>query len=160
MYVALLCLLVIATVLANVVASNLGKRYDLTFDLTANAAYRAGDDTKTMLASLDQDVNIYVLATRDSFGGSPYLVQAQHMIEQYPALSPRVKLTYVDYVSDPTFASRYPDLTLSQGNVLVTCGERVKQLKLVDLFNYTYSQSGQPTILSSRTEEALTSAIL
>jgi len=156
----LLSLLVVGTFLINVVVMQLGERFMLTVDLTANAAYEAGEETRAMVQSLDQDVEIYVLATEDAFGGSPYFLQAQRMIEQYPRLSPRVRLTYVDYVFDPTFASRYPDLTLSQGDVLVVRGDRVKQLQLSDLLNYNYTQSGNLTIHSSRAEEAVTSAIL
>jgi len=156
----LLILLVVGTFLINVVVMLLGERLNLSVDLTANAAYEAGEETKALLQSLDQDVEIYVLATEDAFGGSPYFLQAQRMIEQYPRLSPRVRLTYVDYVFDPTFASRYPDLTLSEGDVLVVRGDRVKQLQLSDLLNYSYTARGNLTIQSSRAEEAVTSAIL
>ncbi len=160
LFVALLSLLIIGVFLINLVVLQLDQRYALGVDLTANAAYEAGEETRTLLQSLHKDVEIFVLATEDGFVGSSYLVQAKRMIEQYPRLSPRVKLTYVDYVFDPTFASKYPDLTLAEGNVLVTCRDRVKQLQLADLFNYTYAESGSVTILSSRAEEALTSAIL
>jgi len=158
--ITLLGLLVVGVFLINVVALQLGRRYDLSLDLTANAAYEAGEETQALLRSLTKDIEIYVLATEDGFTGSSYLIQARRMLEQYPRLSPRVRLTYVDYVFDPTFASRYPDLTLSQGDVLVVCGDRVKQLKLAELFHYAYTQSGTLTIVASRAEEALTSAIL
>ncbi len=160
LFIALVVLMVIGTFLVNLIAIQLGERYPLTLDLTVNAAFEAGEETKALVRSLDRDVEIFVLATEDGFSGSSYLLQAQRMIEQYPSLSPRVTLTYVDYVFDPTFASRYPDLDLSEGDVLVTSGDRTRQLKLADLFNYTYTQGGSPTIESSRAEEAVTSAIL
>lgn len=156
----LLCLLVAGLFLVNVVATQLDRRYGLTVDLTANAAYKPGADTIALLQNLTQEIQIYALATADGFSGSAYLVQAQRMMEQYPRLSPRVKLTYVDYVLDPTFASRYPELTLAQGDLLVVSGDRLKQIKLADLFNYSRAPNGSLTILSSRAEEALTSAIL
>jgi ABC-2 type transport system permease protein len=160
LFVVLLCLLLVGTFLINLVVSLLAERIPLTLDLTANAAYQVGDETRTVLAGLDKDVEIYVLATEDGFAGSPYLTQARRIIEQYPKLSPRVELTYVDYVFDPTFPARYPSLTLAQGNVLVTSGDRVRQLQLADLFNYTSTAGGGLTIHSSRAEEALTSAVL
>ncbi len=160
LFVTLLCLLVAGTFLINVVALQLGQRYDLVVDLTANAAYKPGEETKTLLQNLAKKVDIFVLATEDAFGGSAYFLQAQHMIEAYPQFSPRVSLTYIDYIFDPTFASRYSDLNLSQGDVLIVRGDRVKQLKFADLFNYTYTDSGSLKIESSRAEEALTSAIL
>jgi ABC-2 type transport system permease protein len=160
LFVVLICLLVTGTFLINLVVIQLGQRYDLTADLTANTAYKVGDETKKLLQNLEKDVDIYVLATQDAFGGSSYFLQAQHMIEAYPQLSSRVSLSYVDYVFDPTFASRFPDLTLSQGNVLVVSSARVKQLQLSDLFNYTYADGVNLRIESSRAEEAVTSAIL
>jgi hypothetical protein len=156
----LVCLLVIGTLLANSVAAGLGERFHLSYDLTSNAAYRPGDETKAVLRNLDADVEIFVLAAQDTFTSSPYLVQARRMMEQYPGLSPHVRLSYVDYAFDPTFASRYPSLTLSEGNVLVVSGDRVKQLQLAQLFNYTSGETGSLSIQSSRAEEALTSAIL
>ncbi len=163
LFAVLLCLLVTGTFLINFVAMQLGQRYNLAVDLTANAAYKPGEETKALLQNLDSasgDVDIFVLATEDAFSGSSYFLQAQRMIEAYPRLSSRVNLTYVDYVFDPTFASRYPDLDLSQGDVLVVSDDRVKQLKFADLFNYTYTENGALKIESSRAEEALTSAIL
>jgi hypothetical protein len=160
LFVMLLCLLVVGTFLINFVVIQLGQRYDLVVDLTANAAYKPGQETQTLLQNLTKKVDIFVLATEDAFGGSTYFLQAQRMIEAYPQLSSRVSLTYVDYVFDPTFASRYPDLDLSQGDVLVVSGDQVKQLKFADLFNYTYTDNGALKIESSRAEEALTSALL
>lgn len=160
LFAVLQILLVAAAFLINLIMLQLAERIPLTLDLTANAAYKVGDQTRTVLADLERDVVIYVLSTEEGFSGSSYLIQAQRILDQYPRLSPWVSLTYIDYVFDPTFASRFPDLTLSQGNVLVTSGNRVKQLQLADLFNYTYTDSGTMTIQSSRAEEALTSAIL
>lgn len=160
LFVVLQGLLVTAAFLLNLVMLQLAERVPLTLDLTANAAYKVGDQTRTVLAGLERDVAIYVLSTEAGFSGSSYLIQAQRILEQYPRLSPWVNLTYIDYVFDPTFATRFPNLTLSQGNVLVTSGNRVKQLQLADLFNYTYTDAGTMTIQSSRAEEALTSAIL
>lgn len=157
---AWLVLWVVGVFLVNVVALQVGERFGLSFDLTANAAYKVGEETKTILRNLQKDVQIYVLGTPDRFQGSAYLIQAQRIMEQYPRFSDRVKLSYVDYVLDPTFTSRYPNLTLSQGDILVECGDRVKQVRLSDLFNYTYTPTGMLAVESSRAEEAISSAIL
>ncbi len=160
LFAVMVSLLIVAAFLINLVAGLLAQRYELTLDLTANAAYQIGEETRALLQGLDRDVEIYVLATEDGFAGSAYLVQAQRILEQYPKISSRVTLTYVDALSDPTFAARFPQLTLAQGDVLVTCGDRLRQLQLADLFNITQSQAGGMVIRSSRAEEVLSSAIL
>lgn len=157
---AFMVLTIIVTVLLNVFVSMLGERYSLTFDLTANSAYKLGSESKEILANLNKEVDIYVLANENYFSGNSYIVQAGKIIEEYPKNTPLVKLSYVDYESDPSFAATYPDLTLSIGNVLVTCGDKVKQLQITNFFNYEYDLSGNFNITSSRAEEVMTSAIL
>jgi len=129
-------------------------------DLTANAAYRIGEDSKAVLDLLSIDVELYVLATEDSFSGNAYLVQAKRILDQYPQYSHYVRLTYVDFSADPTFAANYPSLTLTEGDILVKSQKGLKQVSLMSLFNYTYTNTGSLTVESSRAEEALTAAIV
>lgn len=159
-FTGIIVLLVTVAFLVNAIALILSNRYPLAVDLTQNAAYEIGDETKSLLSSLNADVQIDVLATETSFSGSPYLIQAQRILDQYPRHSDRVTLRYVDYASDPTYAASHPDLTLTDGDVLVSCGERLKQLTLMSLFNYAYTATGSMTVESSRAEEAVTGAIV
>jgi len=160
LFALLTLFILLAVFLLNVVVKTLGDRYSLSADLTANAAYQIGGDTKAVLDGLSQDVQLYVLATETSFSGSSYTIQAQRILEQYPRYSPRIHLQYVDYTADPTFAANYPDLTLKDGDILVSSESSLKQLALASLFNYTYTEDQTLTIESSRAEEALTSAIV
>lgn len=154
-------LLVAAVFLLNAIMVVLGERTQMSVDLTANAAYRLDDETKRFLQGLDKDVDIYVLAGQDDFTGAPYLVQALHILEQYPLYSARVGLTFVDYVADPTFAARFPELKLDVGNVLVTGPDGTKQLALRDLYNFVPSVDGSSLVIgSSRAEEAVTGAMM
>ena len=160
LFVVLLCLLAAGTFLVNVIAGALDERFSLSYDLTANAAYEIGPETKGLLNTLDKDIQIYVLADKNNFTANSYFIQTQRILEKYPEASSRVKLDYVDYVSDPTFASQFPDLELSQGDLLVVCGDKVKQIQFSAMFNYSYNDGGDLYIVSSRAEEAMTSAIV
>ena len=158
---AILIVIAIAvTVLINALAATLSQRYPLSADLTANAAYDLGEDSREVLNSLTEDVAIYVLATKGNFTGNTYLVQMRTLLEKYPRYSSHISLTFIDYISDPTFAERFPDLTLSAGDVLVAGPEAVKQVTLANMFTYTYDAEGSLQISGSRTEEAVTSAIV
>ncbi len=156
----LLLLLVAGIYLINAVAYRLSQRYPLSIDLTANAVYEVGKETKTLLGALDKDIEIYILNRPDVYGNNSYFLQMKHIIEQYPKLSSNISLSYVDFAYDPTFASRYPDLSLRQGDILVVRGDKVRQLHNFEMFNYTYNTEGNLEIVSSRTEEALTSSLL
>lgn len=160
---ALLILLVLAALFFfNGTLALLSARYPLALDLTRSAAYRLDEQTLELLQQLEAPVTIEVLATRDSFEGNPYLVQARNIMDQYPRHSPRVRLRYVDYAAEPAFAASYPELSLQPGNILVSSGGNTRQLTLKDLFNYSYSQSSATgtAVSSSRAQEALSSAIL
>lgn len=160
LFAVLILLLIITTILLNVFAGKLDKRFSLTGDLTGNSAYKIGPETQTLLKTLDKDVNIFVLAEESSFTGNSYLVQANRMIKEYPAESPNITLEYIDIMQEPTFISQYPDLALEQGNILVTSGENTKQLKLSELFNYERTAEDEVVISSSRAEEEILSAIM
>ena len=158
---ALIILLLLAAVfLLNAVALVLSNRFPLSVDLTANAAYEIGDETKQVLSVLDRDITIDVLATEEAFSGDSYLVQVKHILDRYPQYSDRVSLRYIDYAADPSYAASHPDLTLSEGDIIVSGNDRVRQLAMSSLFNYAYTATGSLTIESSRAEEALTGAIL
>lgn len=159
-FALIIALLIVAVFLLNAVALILSNRYPLAIDLTANAAYEIGEETKGVLDNLTKDVTIDVLSTEESFAGDPYLVQAKYILERYPQYSSRVTLRYIDYASDPSYAASHPDLTLAEGDVIVSGNDRVKQIGLTSMFNYAYTASGSLTVESSRAEEAITGAIL
>ncbi len=157
---ALIVLLAAAVILGNGIALILSNRYPLNIDLTANSAYKIGDDTKALLKNLSKPVNIYILSDEQNFSNSSYLIQSRRILKEYPKFSNMVTLEFVNYSADPTFAAGFPKLSLSEGDILVTCGENVKQMKFEDMFNYTYNADGNKIIKSSRLEEAVSSAIL
>ena len=160
LFILLMILLTVGVVLLNMVARTLSDKYPLTADLTANAAYRVGDDTKAILSGLTTDVELYSLATEGQYSGNSNLIQLRSILEEYPKYSDHVKLHYVDYASDPTFAASYPDLELTSGDVLVVSTFGIKQLPLANMFTYTADSAGNLSVNACRGEEAVTSAIV
>jgi len=159
-FASLAALLIICALFINGIALLLTNRYALYADLTANAAYTINEDTAALLAAIDGSVEIFVLSAEDAFGGNNYLDQAKRVMEQYPRYSGNVSITFVDYAANPSFTAGFPDLALSQGDVIVRGSGRVKHIKLNNLFNYAYTADGNLVIASSRAEEAFDSAIL
>ena len=158
---AYVILLVASIPLLNAVVYELDDRYRLNADLTASSAYRLDQRSISILEGLDKPVDIYMLAVRRNFSGSPYMTQALNVMEQYPRYSPRLSFSLVDSAADPAFAARFSGRALDTGDMLVVCEGNVKQLKLADLFNFTLSPEGTSMVIgSSRAEEALTSAIV
>ncbi|GHV93128.1 hypothetical protein AGMMS50268_36310 [Spirochaetia bacterium] len=149
-------------VLLNVVLSALFNKFPLNIDLTEDQIFEVSEETKKFLASLEEDVNIYVLNTEDRFvSSSPteYFVQANEVIHKYGQLSSRIKLEYVDLVRNPDFSARYPDETLGVNSILVTARGKTRALSAADLFNIRSSNYGA-YVASSKAEQTMTSALL
>ena len=160
LFMTLIVLLVAALFLVNGIALLLSERYHLEVDLTAGAVFEVGEDTRALLRSIDQEVEIFVLSDEGGFGGSRYLEQAKRIIDQYPRFSAHIRLEYVDYLTNPAFAVNFPDLALSHGDIIVQKGERVRHVPVASLFHYGQLPDGSIHVVTSRAEEAISSAIL
>lgn len=148
-------------VLLNIAFGVLADRCSLAIDLTRGDVFGLSDETVSYIKSLKQPVSIQVLATEKRFAdNSAYNAQANEIMRQFARCSDMVSLSYVDYVANPTFAARHPDLSMKHGDILVSSGERERLVKTEELFNYTYGANGEIAIQSSRAEEAILSAVL
>ena len=142
LHIAQIVALITLAVAVNLLAAALTDRFPLTWDMTANTRYALSDQSRDFAALLKKDVCIHVLARRDTYRkASSYTAYAAALIEQYPKYGP-VTVDYVDFAQDPTFAARF-EMPLAENDLLVTCEDRAVQLKTSDLFEYSYSQSGE-----------------
>jgi ABC-2 type transport system permease protein len=134
----------------------------LSIDLTSGKLFKLSEQTTAFTGNLQKDVTIQVLAREETFAGtSPYNAQANEVFKQFEKSSPRISLTYVDYVRNPGFAASYPGLVMKHGDVLVTtAGGRHSLVKTEELFNYARGRQGELSIMSSRAKEAVCAAIL
>ncbi|GHV86784.1 hypothetical protein AGMMS50255_0800 [Spirochaetia bacterium] len=149
-------------VLLNGALTALFDRYPLDIDLTPNRIFEVSEDTKKFLASLEDDINIYVFNTEDRFiasGPTEYFIQANEVINKYRQLSLRIKLQYIDLVRNPDFNARYPDVSLNVNDILITAGGKTKVVSPMDLFNIRSSDYGA-YVSSSKAEQTMTSALL
>ena len=153
-------LVLVGVVLVNVIASMAGERMNLKIDLTANSAYQIGEETKAYLETVDKEIDIIILDTKENFTAqNQYFTQADTVINQYALANSKIQVSYVDLVEQPGFEAQYPDYQLESDDIIVQCGDRVKILDPLDLFNtsqYYYTW----TIESSKAEEVMTSTIM
>jgi hypothetical protein len=160
--VGITVVVIAAIVLLNVVLTALFEKYPLDIDLTEDQIFEISEETRDYLANLERDVNIYVLNTESAFtSASPteYFVQANEVIQKYAQYSSRVRLEYVDTIRNPNFISRYPELDLNIGDILIISGDRSRKLSPQDLFNIRSSYYGS-YVASSKAEQAMTGALL
>src|SRR5258708_1709040 len=112
----------IVVILAVLGAVNfLANRYDKSYDSTSNKQFSLSDQTMKVVSNLKNDVKITY------FDDSTRFPQARDLLDRYSALSPKLKIEYIDPVKKPQVAKALGyrrDLS-----ILVTSGDRHEEAK-------------------------------
>ncbi|MCL2579729.1 MAG: GldG family protein [Oscillospiraceae bacterium] len=153
--------LVVAIIVAlNLFVGVLAERHQWRLDLTAEQAFVLTQESRDFIAQLEMDLAIYVLTPETGLtAAGEYFVQANEVIRQYAALSPRITLEYIDLTRDPAFAARFPQFQLNAQTILLVTEDRVETLSVFELFNIETDVFGS-RIASSRAEQMMTGLIL
>ena len=160
-YSAFAAVIVIAiAVVANMIAGSLPS--DMTqLDMTSQSLYSLSAQTKRIAASLDKDVDLYLLATTGSEDET-----ILRLLERYEGLSDHISVSTVDPSVQPTFLDSY-ELSISQlyaNSVIVDCGGRYRLVSYNEIYvtsyvSDSYSYYGYSTTTEFDGENALTNAI-
>ena len=158
-YSVLAAVIVIAIAVGVVLAvSALPTKYT-KYDLSSQQLYTLSEQTKGLVSSLDQDVNIYVLVVAGNEDAT-----LDSLLERYGDLSDHIHISHVDPVKNPTFATQYTDSLKYNNSVVVTCGDKSRFVDYTDIYEYDYSTyyttyDSNDISKSFNGEGALTSAI-
>lgn len=131
--VVLVCITLLAIILANLLVENLS----LKFDLTPSKLFSLGETTKSILESLDRDVTIYGIFDDGKIGAKNYYIEIIELLDQYE-IYPRIKVEYVDPDMNPGFIKKLdPDnrLQISRGDFVFVCGEKIKSIDYYDMLS-------------------------
>lgn len=111
---------------------------DITKDLTADSKYSLTEETKELIANLDQNITIYYLVES---GGE--IDEFKRIVNNYDNINDKVKVQYKDPVQYPKFASQYVDDDIDTQSFLVV-NEDTKAAKYIaynDLLDYEINYS-------------------
>lgn len=165
-------LIVTAIIIAiNLIAQTVTEKFDLTMDLTQNDIYSISQDTIDYLSTIQQDIQIIVLADESAFDDSTlYLKQASEVIKKYALYSDRISIEFVDINKNPNYISKFKDIysgDLTEGNIVVyregtgeDDADRIKVLTLNNLFTISTDNYGNSSVTESKAEQELTSAVM
>lgn len=129
-------------------------------DLTDQSLYSLSEQTKRIVASLDEDVSLYLLATTGSEDDT-----LTRLLDRYAGLSEHIHVSYVDPSEQPTFLDSYELNTpqLYANSVLVACGDRYRLVGYDEIYLTSYSMDyysyGYVTSTEFDGENVLTNAI-
>jgi hypothetical protein len=151
-------------VLVNVLASIILASHPVKLDMTTDDFFGISDKTKSYIQSLDSEIEIILLAEKETFSqGGAYYKQVVETIEEITLESDKITTDYVDLVKTPGFAANFPSESLETGMLIVKSKKTGRHIVLEagDYFNqvldtntYTYN------ITASQAEAAITAAII
>lgn len=146
-----LAILIVVNVLMGVLPSKWTQ-----LDLSSNQLFTISQQTEEVLASLDEQVDIYWIAQSgaedDTLGA---------LLDKYAGMSSKLSVSKKDPNVNPTFVQKYVTSGLYNNSLIVECGERFRYVPYDEIFEYDYSNyyyDGSYSV-SFAGEGALTSAI-
>lgn len=145
-------------IIAAIIGINIGCSYIPSkyteFDITKNGWYKITDETKAVLDSLNEDVTIYVIASKEDVDST-----VEHYLNSYDSYSSRVKVAYRPASDYPGFAANYTDTSLYYSSLILTMGDQSRVIDYYDMFSFTYDYSYNPSITGIDVEGQITAAI-
>lgn len=122
-------LAVAAVIVFNLLVAQLPERWT-QFDLTDSGIYKITDTSKAYLAAITEDVEIHVLASKDSVDS-----RIVRFLDIYTELSSHLSLDYTDPLVFPSALSEYG---VDSHTIVVTCQAtgRQESFSIDDIFGY------------------------
>lgn len=105
-----------------------------SIDTTNEKLYGIGDITTELLDSVDEEINIYLLASTSS--SDQTVIQLEEFIQKYVAYNSNIHYTRIDPALQPTFASQYTDESLSTGSVIIAGNDKSRAIDGAEWFMY------------------------
>lgn len=107
-----------------------------SFDVTANRLYTLTDDTKQMIADIDREVTVYVLAEETAKDAD-----LDKMLQQAAGLSKYVKVSYVSPISNPKFYYNYTSEEPTDNSLIVVSDTNSTVVDYKDIYTYQMNYS-------------------
>lgn len=136
-------LFIVIVVVINLIIGELPSKYT-EIDVSNSQLYTIGEQTKSVLKDLKEDVTIYQVAESSSVDET-----LSNLLKKYEDESSHIKVVQKDPVVNPQFVSEYTDSDLSSNSLIVVCGDRNKIVNYntiyeteIDYYTYSYNTTG------------------
>lgn len=159
--------LIAGVILINAITGLLSERYpSINADLTASQLNTLSQEEKEYLSTIEQDVQVYVLADEEkaredqlytSYGIS--YSQVSNLLDRMQEWNRHIEVQYVDTEENPGFLNQYSQEQISDGSVLVQSSLRYRVLGVYDLFASEQNTQTGTVSIYSQAGAAITNAI-
>lgn len=161
--VAIVVLVIVAVVLANIGVSKLGDRFNWDFDMTRNHRFTLSATSRQVAQDVEKEIVLYAVfseSQKDSFQ------ELARLVENFAYEGNRIRVEYVKPSTNPRLINKFIGGTVSainEGDIIVSRADesKFKVLDEYDLYSHAYSNDySQVQRTAFRGEEALANAIL
>ncbi len=150
-------LVTLAAVVVLVVVNLIFQQLPAEIDMTENRLFSLSEQTLELLDTIEDEVTIYALYTpgRES-------ANVVDVLKKYVRASDKLRLEYIDPDKNPVFLKKYSqgDTNLGNGTIIFEGGDIFKVIPSIDLYDVSYSQSGEPRVMGFKAEQRFTNALL
>ena len=130
---AVTALVLVLVILLNLIVRAIPSRYT-EWDLSEAGLYTLSDNSIEVVKNLTQDVKIYYLAET---GNEDVIISK--LLDHYAAESSHLSWELKDPALYPTFATQYGATDVTNGSLILACGENSTVLDAADLYEEDYS---------------------
>lgn len=130
---AVTALVLVLVILLNLIVRAIPSRYT-EWDLSEAGLYTLSDNSIEVVKNLTQDVKIYYLAET----GNEDVILSK-LLDHYAAESSHLSWELKDPALYPTFATQYGATDVTNGSLILVCGENSTVLDAADLYEEDYS---------------------
>lgn len=123
----------VITIAVNLLLNYVPDRYT-SIDVTVNKMFTLTEDTVQMLAGLNQDVTIYVLADESSKDSD-----LDKTLQQFKGYSGHIKVEYINPVANPRFYYNYTEIQPSNNSLIVTGPNDNVVVDYNDIYAYEFN---------------------
>ena len=126
-------ILLAALIFVNLIVSSLPAKY-VKFDTSTKNLYTFDEQTKEILASVSEDITIYLVAER----GTEDSVVTE-LLDRYASESRYIRIKTVDPAVSPAFLLEYTEDSVSNNSLIVESGRRSKLVPYSEIYKTDYS---------------------
>lgn len=148
-------LVVVIVFIVNLLVQALGQKVEMRLDLTRDKILAFSDQTKEVLAGLNEDVMVYSLIPENN---DEILSSLDSILDRYQKLSAHIKYEKVNTAQNPQFVQKYQkgQAQINEYSVIFECGSK---FKVVDINTAIQMNSQTRQVQSLSAEQKFTSAI-
>jgi hypothetical protein len=155
---------IIAVIIVNIFVGYLTDRFVLEVDMTKERLFEISEDTKEVIAALDEPITITVLAEETTYRDSTELLgNIYETLQRYETLANgKITVRYINPNINPKVVEKYNALgNISSNDIIVESEKRFKKFSPTNLYSSKRDETtGTEFYVGLRAEQRLTSALL